>query len=89
MSETYNIQIAFERETEYGTFSDALNFTVDEFFNETPETIKAAQDQRVANWIDFITNPPQLPEPTEEQKQRFLDQIRKDRENLDALLAQG
>jgi hypothetical protein len=50
------MKIDFEFKTQYGTFSDALNFEDDAIPSESD--IEAMKQQRLANWIAIITAPP-------------------------------
>lgn len=45
------------------TYHDALWFTLEELQSLTDEQIQAMADERVANWVEAILNPPV--EPTE------------------------
>ena len=49
------IKIDFEVETEHGIFRDALHLPDDHSFTDTE--IEAMKQERVNNWIDFITAP--------------------------------
>ena len=50
------MKIDFEFETQYGKFCDALYFEDDAVPDEA--TIEALKQQRVDNWIAFVTAPP-------------------------------
>lgn len=50
------INIVFERETDYGTFRDALHLPEDH--NLTDEQIQAMMQERVDNWIAIVSAPP-------------------------------
>ena len=49
------IKIDFEVETEHGIFRDALHLPDEHSFTDTE--IEAMKQERVNNWIDFITAP--------------------------------
>lgn len=49
------IKIDFEIETEHGTFRDALHLPEDHSFIDAE--IEAMKQERVNNWIAFITAP--------------------------------
>jgi hypothetical protein len=55
------MQIVFEVETAHGKFCDALYFEDDAVPDEA--TIEAMKQERVDNWIAFVTAPPAPPEP--------------------------
>ena len=54
----------FEFDTEYGVFRDALHLADDHAYSE--DELNAMKQERVDNWIAFITAPPPplLPEDT-------------------------
>ena len=52
------VQVNFSRDTSFGTYSDALYFSLEDFDNTTPEQILQMQDDRVNAWIQAITTPP-------------------------------
>ena len=51
----------FEFDTEYGVFRDALHLEDDHTY--TPEEVAAMKQERLDNWIAFITAPPPPPTP--------------------------
>lgn len=55
------MKIDFEFSTPYGKFTDALYLADDHSF--TPDEIAAMQQERLANWLDAVENPP--PSPSE------------------------
>jgi hypothetical protein len=52
--------IVFEFDTPYGLFRDALHLADDH--NLSNAEIEAMKQERVDNWIAFISNPPVAPE---------------------------
>ena len=54
------MKIDFEIQTNYGMYRDALYFPDDQV-PSNPE-IEAMKQARVANWVDFILNPPSVDE---------------------------
>jgi len=50
------MKIDFSFDTQYGTFSDALNFEDDAIPSDAD--IEAMKQQRLVNWIAIITAPP-------------------------------
>ena len=56
------MKIDFEVKTEFGPYRDALYFPDDQVPSDSE--IEAMKQARVANWIDFILNPP--PPPVDE-----------------------
>jgi len=50
------MKIDFSFDTQYGTFSDALNFEDDAIPSDAD--IEAMKQQRLANWIAVVTAPP-------------------------------
>jgi hypothetical protein len=50
------IQIVFEKETQHGTYRDALYFPEDQVPSD--EEIERLKQERVDNWIAVITAPP-------------------------------
>jgi hypothetical protein len=53
------MKIDFEIQTNYGMYRDALYFPDDQVPNDSE--IEAMKQARVANWVDFILNPPPPP----------------------------
>jgi len=51
-----DVQIVFEKETQYGTYRDALYFPEDQVPSD--EEIERLKQERVDNWIAVITAPP-------------------------------
>jgi hypothetical protein len=56
------MKIDFEIQTNYGMYRDALHLPDEHTLSE--EEITAMKQARVANWVDFILNPP--PPPVDE-----------------------
>jgi hypothetical protein len=54
------MKIDFSFDTKYGTFCDALYFEDDSIPSDAD--IEAMKQQRLANWIAFIENPPKVEE---------------------------
>lgn len=52
------IKIDFQFQTEYGLFSDALYLPDDNTY--TDAEIQAMKDERVNNWLQVISNPPEV-----------------------------
>jgi hypothetical protein len=52
------MKIEFSIETEYGTYTDALNLPDDVTY--TDEEIEAMKQERVANWISILTTPEEI-----------------------------
>jgi hypothetical protein len=57
------IKIDFEQETAHGVYRDAITLPDDHTL--TDADIEAMKQQRVANWVAYMDNPPQ-PEPEPE-----------------------
>jgi hypothetical protein len=51
------MKIDFEFNTSYGVYRDALH--LDDNHNLSDEQIEAIKQERLANWISVIENPPQ------------------------------
>ena len=64
--EQIRVQINFSQETEFGTFSDALYLSLQEYFETSPEQIEVMKQERVDNWVNLLKNPPQE-EPTQDE----------------------
>lgn len=60
------IKIDFERQTEYGTYRDALTLADNHTLSQAE--IDAMMQQRVDAWLTVITTPPQ-----EEPQQDFVE----------------
>jgi hypothetical protein len=58
------MKIDFEIQTNYGMYRDALYFPDDQVPNDSE--IEAMKQARVANWIDFILNPPPINESVQD-----------------------
>lgn len=54
------IKIDFEFDSEYGVFRDAIYLPEDHAL--TDAEIEAMKQQRFDNWVDAVTNPPQVEE---------------------------
>lgn len=61
------ISIPFRFETKYGAYSDTLWFTEEEYAALSEEQIEEMKQQRVANWINLIENPPVFEEVITEE----------------------
>jgi hypothetical protein len=57
------MKIDFQFTTQYGTFSDALWFPDDQPL-PSDEDIETMKQQRLANWVAFVSAPP-ADQPTE------------------------
>ncbi len=53
------IQVLVSRDTEHGTFTDALYFTPEEFQSLPEERIEELSTERVDNWIALIEQAPE------------------------------
>ncbi len=58
------VSITFEFTTKYGVFKDALYLPEDHAFTE--EEINSMKQQRLNDWLEFVENPPPLPQITVE-----------------------
>lgn len=56
------IKIAFEFDTSYGVFRDALHLPDDHAFTE--DKIQAMKEQRLAQWLAILEAPPTPPQNT-------------------------
>ena len=65
----------FKVETERGTYQDALYFTDAEYKFLKQADIEAQAQARANAWVEFIKNPPPVPELTKEEMQLEADNI--------------
>lgn len=69
MTDLVQIAIAFQRETEVGTYSDCLYFAVNDYFDENggrlipDEYIEEVIDERVTAWVNAVLNASQYDGP--------------------------
>ena len=63
------IQVRFSEQTKYGTFTDALYFTQEEYAAISPEDINAQIQDRVANYIATVEAPGQNVQPSKAELQ--------------------
>lgn len=59
MSEQVFVQIRFTVQTEYGEYSDALYYSLNDYDLTSQEDIENAKQARVDAWVSYILNPPQ------------------------------
>ena len=67
--DTVKIQVLFSEETKYGTFTDALYFTQQEYAALTPLDIKQMEQQRIDNYVSSIDNAPPEKDLTKKELQ--------------------
>ena len=77
------IKIWFKVETERGSYQDALYFTDAEFKFLKQADIEAQAQARADAWVEFVKNPPPVPEPTKEELQEKADAIAQQIESLE------
>lgn len=68
-----NHQLRFTVETPRGPYSDALNFTDEEWVKRDQKAIDAAKQQRVDNWLATLSAAPKV--ETKESKQARADAL--------------
>lgn len=80
------VQINFVRDSEYGRYSDSLYFDPFEIAAMTQEDVEAIMQERYDKWIEVVSNPPPEPVFTEEDRQRYLDQLKVEKERLETII---
>lgn len=58
MSEQIFVQIRFTVQTEYGEYSDALYYSLNDWDMISQDQIEAEKQTRVDNWVSYIVNSP-------------------------------
>jgi hypothetical protein len=84
--DTVRIQLQFEEDTPHGKFKSALYFTEDEWKKVKPEEIKAKKQKHVDSFIQAVETPYTEPVLTPEQIQGQLDELERQRLELEAQL---
>jgi len=67
------IKFDFERDTQYGVYRDAITLPDDHGLSDAD--IEAMMQQRVDNWVAYVSNPPQ-PEPEPEPEFVEIDGVK-------------
>ena len=70
-----SIKIWFKVDTERGPYQDALYFTDAEFKLLKQSDIESQAQARADAWVEFVNNPPVVPELTKEEMQLEVDSI--------------
>ena len=67
INKNIKIQVNFQADTEFGSFSDALYFSQSEYEALTEEQLTAMQNERIANFVQSIKDSQVVVEPTDEE----------------------
>lgn len=70
------VQVLFSEETQYGTFTDALYYSIDEWPIDDG-ILKTEKGARVQNYTDSVRNAPPPPPPTKEDLQKQIVEVAK------------
>lgn len=88
MSFEIKIQVLFSEETGFGTYTDALYFTEEEFKIISEKTIDSLIQERVDAWVNEGNHTSPLPEPTKEDLLNSLQAIEAQKMELDSIKIQ-
>jgi hypothetical protein len=66
MMDTVRIQLTFSEKTIYGTYTDALYFSEDEWASITKAQINEMKNARVSSWVDSVRTASMQSEPEQE-----------------------
>lgn len=75
MGDQIFIQVRFTQNTDYGTYSDALYFTPEEYATKTVSDFNLLKKQRIDNFINTVKNPLPQVEPTKEELQKYANSL--------------
>ena len=53
------VQVIFSRSGDYGTFTDALWMTQEQYDSTSADVLEAMKEERYANWLAIVNAPPQ------------------------------
>ena len=73
MADTVMIQVRFSKPTQYGSYEDALYFSLSEYATKSPADIDALKQARVDNYINAVKNPPAPVQLTKADIQAQID----------------
>ena len=83
-TQTVKVQVAFSEDTEFGTYSDALYYTLAEFQKLKQEDIDAQIAARVQKYIDAVKNAAPPLELTKDQLQEAVAAIERQKLEMEA-----
>ena len=75
MADTVMIQVRFSKPTQYGSYEDALYFSLSEYATKSPADIDALKQARVDNYINAVKNPPAPVQLTKADIQAQIDAL--------------
>ena len=78
------IQVRFKEQTDYGSYNDALYFTLDEYKDIKQADIDLLKQQRVDNWVNMVSNPPAYIEPTLDELKSMRADLQEQIDSLDS-----
>ena len=82
-----SVQVKFTEQTKYGSFTDALYFSPDEFSTISQDDIKALIKNRVDNYISVVETPTQDVEPSKAELQESRAELAAQIAELDSQIA--